>query len=57
VRANGVRIAAASHPVRAGDILTVALDRGVRVIRVKAFMERRGGSQQAKALYGVVEKP
>jgi ribosome-associated heat shock protein Hsp15 len=56
VRVNGARIGAASHAVRAGDVVTLALDRGVRLLRVEAFSARRGGSQQARALYGLVEK-
>ena len=42
-RVNGQRIDAASRAVRAGDVVTVALDRTVRVMRVIAFAERRGG--------------
>ena len=56
VRVNGARIVAASHAVRTGDVVTLAFDGGVRVIRVEAFSERRGGSQQAKALYGLVKR-
>jgi ribosome-associated heat shock protein Hsp15 len=55
VRVNGSRISTASHAVQAGDVVTLALDRGVRVIRVEAFSQRRGGSQQAKALYELVK--
>jgi ribosome-associated heat shock protein Hsp15 len=50
VRVNGARIVAASHTVRPGDVLTVALDRAVRVIRVLGFAERRGTAQAAQAL-------
>ena len=56
VRINGARIAASSHAVRAGDVVTLALDRGVRIVRVEAFSERRGGSQQARSLYEMVKK-
>jgi ribosome-associated heat shock protein Hsp15 len=56
VRVNGAKIKAASHQLRAGDVVTVALDRSVRVLEVQAFSERRGGPQQAKALYGMVKK-
>ena len=55
VRVNGSRIRAASYPIRAGDIVTLALDRGVQVVRVEAFSDRRGGSQHAKALYELVK--
>jgi ribosome-associated heat shock protein Hsp15 len=42
VRLNGARIDAASRPVKAGDVVTVALDRRVRVLKVTGFAERRG---------------
>jgi ribosome-associated heat shock protein Hsp15 len=51
VRLNGKRVAAASQPVRVGDVLTVALDRAVRVVEVQAFCERRGGAPLARSLY------
>ena len=51
VRVNGQRIDAASRAVRAGDVVTVALDRTVRVMRVIAFAERRGGAEAARELF------
>ena len=51
VRLNGKRITAASHPVRIGDVVTLALDRSVKVIRVEGVCERRGAAPAAKALY------
>jgi ribosome-associated heat shock protein Hsp15 len=51
VRVNGKRIAAASQPVRIGDVLTLALDRSVRVLRVQGFCARRGASSAARTLY------
>ncbi len=51
VRLNGKRIAAAGQPVRAGDVLTLALDRSVRVLKVEGFCERRGAAPAARALY------
>jgi ribosome-associated heat shock protein Hsp15 len=51
VRVNGQRIDAASRAVRVGDVLTVALDRTVRVMKVKDFADRRGGPQAAQGLY------
>ena len=50
VRVNGIRIDAASRPVRAGDVVTVALDR-VLVMKVLGFSERRGGAADAAILY------
>jgi ribosome-associated heat shock protein Hsp15 len=37
--------------VRTGDVVTVALDRTVRVLKVTGFVERRGPAGTAKALY------
>jgi ribosome-associated heat shock protein Hsp15 len=55
VRLNGLRIDAASRAVRAGDVVTVALDRSIRVLRVTGFAERRGPPAAARALYEDVE--
>jgi ribosome-associated heat shock protein Hsp15 len=55
VRVNGRRVLAASQPVRLGDVITLALDRAVRVLEVAGFCERRGGAQTARALYREVE--
>jgi ribosome-associated heat shock protein Hsp15 len=51
VRVNGARIAAASRQVRTGDVVTVALDRAVRVLKVRGFAERRGPADSAASLY------
>ncbi len=51
VRLNGRRVTAPSHLVRAGDVVTLALDRAVRVIRVEGFCEKRGDAPAARALY------
>jgi ribosome-associated heat shock protein Hsp15 len=37
--------------VKAGDVLTVGLDRTVRVLRVVGFAERRGDAAAARVLY------
>ena len=36
--------------MRLGDVVTVALDRSVRVLRVAGFAERRGGAESARLL-------
>jgi len=51
IRLNGKRVEAASQLVRAGDVLTIALDRTVRVVEVAGFCERRGGAPLARTLY------
>jgi ribosome-associated heat shock protein Hsp15 len=57
VRVNGQRIDASSRVVKAGDVVTVALDRTVRVLKVVAFAERRGGSEAGRALYEDLSPP
>jgi ribosome-associated heat shock protein Hsp15 len=37
--------------LRLGDVVTLALDRRVRVIEVAGFRERRGGAGDAAATY------
>ena len=51
VRINGQRIDASSHPVRPGDVVTVALveTSGAQGHR---YAERRGSAEIARALYG-----
>jgi ribosome-associated heat shock protein Hsp15 len=51
VRLNGKRIASAGRKVALGDVITLSLDRTVRVLRVDDFCERRGASAAARALY------
>ncbi len=50
VRLNGERVSANSQPVKVGDVVTVALDRTVRVIKVIGFAERRGDAEAARTL-------
>lgn len=47
VRLNGQRCRTPGHALRIGDVVTVALDRRVRVLEVAGFSERRGGAPEA----------
>jgi ribosome-associated heat shock protein Hsp15 len=51
IRVNGARIRAPGRLVRAGDVITVALERAVRVLKVGGFADRRGAAAAAQALY------
>ena len=51
VRVNGVREKTPGHSVKAGDVLTIGLDRTVRVLKVVGFSERRGDASAARVLY------
>ena len=57
VRINGVREKAPGHAVKAGDVLTIGLDRTVRVLRVVGFAERRGDASAARVLYEDLQDP
>ena len=57
VRINGARIDASSRPVRPGDVVTVALDRTVRILKVIGFAERRGSAEIARVLYEDLTPP
>jgi ribosome-associated heat shock protein Hsp15 len=57
VRVNGARVAAPAKPVRAGDVVTIALDARVRVLKVIGFAPRRGGSAEGQALYEDLAPP
>ena len=50
VRINGERQKSPGHAVKPGDVLTVALDSRVRVLKVVGFAERRGDAAAARAL-------
>jgi ribosome-associated heat shock protein Hsp15 len=51
VRINGVRVVAPGREVKCGDVITVALDGGVRVLKVCGFALRRGDAAAALRLY------
>jgi ribosome-associated heat shock protein Hsp15 len=51
VRVNGARERSPGHGVKIGDVLTVALDRTVRVMKIEGFAERRGDATAARVLY------
>jgi ribosome-associated heat shock protein Hsp15 len=51
VRVNGMRVDAPGRMVRTGDVVMVALDRSVRVLKVVGFRERRGPAGSGETLY------
>ena len=51
VRINGTRETAPGHALKLGDVVTIGLDRSVRVLKVAAFAERRGDAVAARVLY------
>ena len=57
VRINGARETAPGHSVKAGDVITIGLDRTVRVLKVVGFSERRGDASAARVLYADLQEP
>jgi ribosome-associated heat shock protein Hsp15 len=51
VRLNGKRIEVPARAIGPGDVLTIALERQVRVLKVLGSGERRGPFAQAQLLY------
>ena len=51
VRVNGTRVSKPSAAVPAGDTLTFAQGRDIRVVTVRAAGTRRGPAPEAQALY------
>src|SRR6476619_2788072 len=57
VRINSVRIDGSSRLVRPGDVVTIALDRHVRVLKVLGFAQRRGSAEDARELFDDLTPP
>ncbi|EKF18965.1 RNA-binding S4 domain-containing protein [Nitratireductor pacificus] len=57
VRVNRNKIEQAAHPVKAGDVLTITLDRRILVYRVLAPGNRRGPAEEARLLYEDLTPP
>jgi ribosome-associated heat shock protein Hsp15 len=57
VRINRDKTDSASQPVKTGDVLTVALPGGVRVLKIVATGERRGPAAEARLLYEDLSPP
>ncbi len=51
VRVNAQRVDNSAKMLKVGDVLTISLDRQVRVLRVVATGERRGPYEEAKQLF------
>jgi ribosome-associated heat shock protein Hsp15 len=51
VRVNAQRIETPAKPVGPGDVLTIALERQVRLLRIVAIAPRRGSTEDAKRLF------
>jgi ribosome-associated heat shock protein Hsp15 len=57
VRLNRAKVEKSSQAVRVGDVLTVTLNRRVRLIKITGLGERRGPSAAARSLYEELTGP
>ncbi|NRG16938.1 RNA-binding S4 domain-containing protein [Rhizobiales bacterium] len=57
VRLNREKVDAASKTVKVGDVLTVALERRVLVLKILAIGSRRGPAAEARLLYEDLSPP
>ena len=57
VRLNNERVEQPSRSVRPGDVVTVALDRNVRILKVTGYAERRGSADIARGLFEDLTPP
>lgn len=57
VRVNGDKVSQASRQVGIGDVLTITLDRQIRVLEVLQPGERRGPFEEAQTLFEDLSPP
>ena len=57
VRVNAARVVTPAHKTKPGDVLTIALERDVRVLKVLACGTRRGPFAEAQLLYEDLTPP
>lgn len=57
VRVNRERISGTAQTVRVGDVLTIAQERRVLVLRIVALGSRRGPASEARTLYEDLSPP
>lgn len=51
VRVNSTRVSSPSSNISIGDVLTITLDRQIKILKVQAPGERRGPAPEAQLLY------
>ncbi len=57
VRVNKERITSPSYLLRLGDVLTLTLPRGIKVLKLDQFGTRRGPAPEAATLYQDISPP
>jgi ribosome-associated heat shock protein Hsp15 len=54
VRIDGRRVTSTAHPLKLGDVLTVAAPHATMVVRVVGLGQRRGDASSVDALYAII---
>ncbi len=57
VRINSERVSGAAQPVKVDDVLTIALERRVLVLKIVRLGNRRGPATEARTLYEDLSPP
>ena len=57
IRVNGRRIDRPAALVAAGDVLTLPMRQGVRLVAIVALPHRRGPASEAQACYQMLDQP
>ena len=57
VRINGEREKSPGHAIKLGDVVTIALDGRVRVLKITDFSQRRGDAAAGRALHDDLQPP
>lgn len=57
VRVNGTRVSSPSSTISVGDVLTITLDRQIKIFKVQAPGTRRGPAPEARLLYEDLSPP
>lgn len=56
IRCNGARVTRSSHPVAAGDVLTLPGPNGVSLVELIALPDRRGPPAEARSHYRELDR-
>lgn len=57
IRCNGQRVSRISHPVAAGDVLTLPTGKTIRIIEILELPDRRGSALAAAGFYRDLSAP
>lgn len=55
IRCNRQRVTCPGHTIKATDVLTLPLGRGVKIIEILSLPERRGGKEEAQSHYQTLD--